>query len=282
MEVFTALRDALESEDGFLIGRNGQLELHVMIEETPIQDALLNRLELHAGIFPMPNKDIFASWRSESIKATQAADLLVTGWYKPLANLEAAALTSWQVRAKHIPLRSLEPYYEKPERQWTSLLRGQDVAVVSSFTKTAALQVKKATKIWGDKHVLYDDIRWHWIQTGHAPSVAQGSNEWPPHVSTWQEACDYVVGEVVKSGARVVLIGCGGLSMPIARMLKLRGHIVLVLGGAIQVLFGIKGQRWATHPIISTFWNSAWVWPSDQETPGAAGKIEGGCYWSSK
>jgi len=280
MEVFTALKTALESEDGFLIGRNGQLELSLMVGNSEIKDEYLNRLELHAGIFPMPSKQLFLAWREESIKATRAADMLVVGWYKPLAEVESAALNIWQVKAKHIPLRSLEPYYEPPEHQWTSLLKDQDVAVVTSFTKTASEQVKKgAYKIWGDRKVLDDSTRWHWIQTGHAPSVAKGTNEWPVEISTWQDAAKYIVGEVVKTGARIVLIGCGGLSMPIARMLALRGHIVIVMGGAIQVLFGIKGQRWATHPIISTFWNESWVWPSKEETPAGAALIEGGCYW---
>jgi hypothetical protein len=67
--------------------------------------------------------------------------------------------------------------------------------------------------------------------------------------------------------------------MPIAKMLKDRGVIAIVMGGAIQVLFGIKGRRWEKHPIISTFWNDAWVWPSEEETPAGAQIIEGGCYW---
>ena len=67
--------------------------------------------------------------------------------------------------------------------------------------------------------------------------------------------------------------------MPIAKMLKDRGVIAIVMGGAIQILFGIKGKRWESHSIISTFWNDEWVWPSASETPMAAKGVEGGCYW---
>ena len=83
----------------------------------------------------------------------------------------------------------------------------------------------------------------------------------------------------MKSGARFALIGCGGLGMPIAKMLKDRGVISIVMGGAIQILFGIKGKRWANHSVISKFWNDAWVWPLKEETPDMASSIEGGCYW---
>jgi hypothetical protein len=52
------------------------------------------------------------------------------------------------------------------------------------------------------------------------------------------------------------------------------------MGGAIQVLFGIRGNRWSSHPVISRFWNEAWVYPSLEETPGSAESVERGCYWS--
>ena len=30
------------------------------------------------------------------------------------------------------------------------------------------------------------------------------------------------------------------------------------MSGATQLLFGIKGKRWDTHPIISKLYNEAW------------------------
>jgi hypothetical protein len=85
--------------------------------------------------------------------------------------------------------------------------------------------------------------------------------------------------QVVQSGAKVALVGCGGLAMPLALRLKKSGIAVIVLGGAIQLLFGIKGKRWSHHPVISEFFNDWWISPSAEEIPGAATDIEGGCYW---
>jgi len=93
------------------------------------------------------------------------------------------------------------------------------------------------------------------------------------------EAVDWIVSEVVRQGSRFALIGCGGIGMLVALELKKRGVIAIVLGGAIQVLFGIKGSRWKNHPIISKFWNDFWVNPSETEKPNGANSIEGGCYW---
>jgi len=273
------IKSALESDSGALIGRNGTIELEQMIQVTP---GRLQILERNAGIFPVAVHSIFYRWQKESIEATKSADILAAGWYEPLKEAEAEAFERWNVRALQVPLRTLEPYYVEPEEQWTKLLEGHSVAVVTSFTETAKKQVNKAKAIWGSHGVLPSPgtVEWHWIQTGHPRSIAQGYNEWPDGIHLWSQAADYVVSEVIKSGARFALIGCGGLGKPIAKMLKDRGVIAIVMGGAIQVLFGIKGRRWENHPIISSFWNDAWVWPSKEETPGKAETIEGGCYWA--
>jgi hypothetical protein len=272
------IKAALESDRGALIGRNGTIELEQMIQVTP---GRLPILERNAGIFPIAVHSIFYQWQKESIEATKSADILAAGWYEPLKEAEALMLEKWNVKALQVPLRTLEPYYVQPEEQWTKLLEGHSVAVVTSFTETAKKQIEKGSAIWGSHGVLPspDSVDWHWIQTGHPSSLAQGQNEWPDRIHSWFQAANYVVREVMKSGARFALIGCGGLGMPIARMLKDRGVIAIVMGGAIQVLFGIKGKRWEKHPVISTFWNDAWVWPSKEETPGGADAIEGGCYW---
>lgn len=266
-----AINTALENDDGALIGRNGTIELECMI-----YSRTSSALENNAGIFPLSTAD---KWRTASIKATQSANVLVTGWYDPLKEAEAVALNTWGATPIQIPLRSLEPYYVESSMRWTRLLAGHRVAVVSSFTETAKVQVKNMAAIWPNTYMFPSDIEWSWIQTGHPPSVAQGRNEWPPHVTSWSDAVNHVVLEVIRSGARFALLGCGGLSMPIAKELKDRGIITLVLGGAIQVLFGIKGKRWAGHPFISKLWNQAWVWPSPNETPAGALGVEGGCYW---
>jgi len=273
------IKNALEADTGALIGRNGTIELEQMIGVNPER---LSILEKNAGIFPVAIHNIFYRWQKESIEATKSADILAAGWYEPLKEAEAAALEKWEVTAVKVPLRTLEPYYVEKEKQWSQLLEGQSVAVVTSFTETAKKQVQKGAKaIWGSHGVLPEVAEWHWIQTGHPRSIAQGRNEWPTGINSWSQAAEYVVAEVMKSGARFALIGCGGLGMPIAKMLKDRGVIAIVMGGAIQVLFGIKGRRWSTHPIISKFWNEKWVWPSQDETPGSAEVIEGGCYWGS-
>ena len=51
------------------------------------------------------------------------------------------------------------------------------------------------------------------------------------------------------------------------------------MSGATQLLFGIKGRRWDTHPQISKLYNPAWVRPAPAEQPTNKQAVEGGSYW---
>jgi hypothetical protein len=141
-------------------------------------------------------------------------------------------------------------------------------------------QLSIASSLWQDDYeTLLPNANWSFVRSYYSPVLAQGRCEWPQGVRSWMDAVAQLEQEILNTGARIVLLGCGGLAMPLAHRLKKRGIIAIVMGGAIQVLFGIKGRRWATHPVISNFWNAAWAQPSPHEIPGAASEIEGGCYW---
>ena len=271
-EICKVIQEALDSDDGALIGRNGTIELEQMISYNQYR---LSVLEMNAGIFPFT---VIPLWRIMSIEATSEADVLATGWYEPLKQVEQEALNEWKCKAIQIPLRSLEPYYVPSEDRWTRLLKGHTVSVVSCFTQTMAGQLENLDKLFPSE-VFPSDINWNWVQTGHPPRLAKGFNEWPSHIKNSIDAVEWIVSEVVRHGSRFALIGCGGIGMLVALKLKERGVIAIVLGGAIQVLFGIKGRRWENHSVISKFWNEHWVSPSEDETPAGCSAIEGGCYW---
>ncbi len=283
----TVLKEALETQRGALIGRNGTIELETLLfrlyEAAPNQSypqSLVRRLELHAGVWPSTKASV-DDWVFSLVEAIRLSDVLVAGWYAPLKFREEEALHQINVQAPRIPLRSLEPYYVPPEQRWTQLLAGNRVAVVSSFAETIVEQIDQKDLIWpvASESLLPTAVEWVPIRTGYAPALAQGIAEWPAEIQSWKHAVNSVVKQVIDSKARIALIGCGGLGMLIGCELKKKGVIAIVLGGATQVLFGIKGKRWETHSVISQFWNEAWVWPKPTETPGGASLIEGACYW---
>ena len=280
-----AIRRLLNLGEPFFVGRNGTIEIQTIQfflinrPKAPYPHVIRENIEKNAGIFPATDKSIDA-WCKTYIDGLDVLDGVAAGWYAPMKDFENRILFTAALSAFRCPLRSLEPYYVGTDLKWTHLLARKRVCVVSSFTKTIQRQLGSAT-IWTgeNKHLLPLSVDWCFAQTGYAPALALGKCGWPEGISSWREAVDMIVDTVVKSEASVALIGCGGLGMIIGAELKRRGISAIILGGAIQVLFGIKGTRWATHQTISKLWNDAWVWPAEDEVPSGAKLVEGGCYW---
>jgi hypothetical protein len=291
MELFEAailisdgIATALSQKKGFLVGRNGTIELEALLTYKEKQFLFQQQgkiLEKHAGVFPSTELS-HRHWIQQTEHAIQQTDLLVSGWFAPLAREEKPYLTRLGRNSIALPLRALEPYYVPMEMMWTQYLKYHKVAIVSSFAETAMKQIPKAKEIWGDRAsiLLPSEAEFIPIKTGYAPVLAKGRAEWPGNPVTWEAAVESLVQRVLDSGAEIVLIGCGGLGMILGNRLKQLGKVCIVMGGAIQVLFGIKGNRWETHSIISRFWNDAWVYPSEDEIPADSNSIEKGCYWN--
>lgn len=279
------IKEALANKKGALIGRFGTIEFQTLVTKNETEDMRLI-LERNAGIFPN-DKDLVQEWREAYTQAVKEADLLATGWYKPILKAEQVLLQEVGWNGQEIRLRSLEPYYVPSHLRWTNSLLERHVCVVSSFTETAKKQMEKGSKsIWGEEgsSLWPPTTRWSWVQTGYAPVLAKGRAGWSDvtegeEILSWKDAVHWIVQSVEKTGAEIVLLGCGGLAMVVGEELKRKGKVCIVLGGAIQVFFGICGERWKNHDFISKLWNEEWVWPSREETPAGAGEVEGGCYW---
>lgn len=255
-----AFRRALAEGTDLFIGRNGSTESEVMLG-SPIQ-VYEPYLEC-AGVWNNHEAYVEAA-RS----ATKAADLVASGWFEPVVDRERTFLGN----QPQFQLEELDP----TKNEYTRLLAELDVAVISPFAATIRRQYERRGEIWRDGR-LPTFASLTTIKTSFAPRIA-GSNaaaRWPPHIRQWQDAVAHIVDQV-PTNCRIVLVGCGAIGMLVAHRLKERGgHIVIVVGGVLQLLFGIKGRRWRGAP----FYNDAWTSPSRDETPAAKNMIEAGCYW---
>ena len=275
MEGAKLLCQYFSCEKPFLIGRNGTVELEVLLCND-IPNILANKLELHAGVFPSSHAE---SWRLDYLDALENCDVIAEGWYKPLAEKEKTLLDTLNVNRKSILLRNLEPYYVAAELRWTRYLAGKRVAIINSFATTCDEQTYMAKALWSDSEsLLPSSTTWVPIQTYYGPLVANGNAAWP-NATNYKEAVEDVVERTLKQKVSVAIIGCGGLGMIIGSQLKKAGVQCIVMGGATQILFGVKGTRWLNHDVISKFFNDAWVFPPSSCVPKNALRIEGGCYW---
>ena len=168
----------------------------------------------------------------------------------------------------------LEPWLASG-RPWSAALAGKKVLVIHPFESTIQEQYKRRELIFPNSEIL---PRFE-LKTLKAVQTLCGEKD--ERFDTWFEALDYMYEQALNIDFDVAIIGCGAYGMPLASKLKDAGKQAIHLGGATQLLFGIKGYRWENHypTKIATFFNDAWVRPLAEEKPSNARTVEKGCYW---
>lgn len=167
-------------------------------------------------------------------------------------------------------LAEMEPYdYEQP---WSRALAGKKVLVVHPFAKTIEAQYQKRKHLWANPDVL-PESELHTIKA--VQTIAGEKSEF----DTWFDALHYMEHQMDAIDYDIAIIGCGAYGFSLAAHAKRMGKKAIHLGGATQILFGIKGKRWDDMPDVNKFYNEYWVYPSSEETPKHKDRVEGGCYW---
>lgn len=286
------LAEYIKSGKVFCAGKIGTSELEVLwwyitnrsteTEKITYPQLVRKHICANAGIFP-PTDESIDDWAQAMIQTILPGMDIAVEWNPCMPLKECTVLNAYAPKSERIPLRSLEPYYEsEPDAIWTKALpAAAKVAVVSPFAASIAKQWEQRNAVWPSNRIWNPEAPTIVpMKCGFNPLFTKNSG-WPTAVREggWHTAVRYIVDTIMGSGARYAIVGAGALSLPIVYELKIRGISAIHLGGATQILFGIKGSRWITHSIISTFFNSAWVHPSPDEVPEHAHVIEGGCYW---
>lgn len=157
--------------------------------------------------------------------------------------------------------------------EWTSHLRGKKVLVIHPYERTIREQYKRRELLFPDKDIL-PEFELHTVKA--VQTVADQSDD---RFETWFEALDYMTNEAMKIDFDIALIGCGAYGLPLAARLKRNGKKAIHVGGCLQLLFGIRGERWDTRADYQKWFNDAWIRPDESEKPSGSEKVEGNCYW---
>jgi len=262
----------LKSAKPTAIGKLGAVETHAIqsfikykgnIEkwDTGIKMALYR----NAGVFPN-NNEVFSRFCLEFLESLKSLDLIAV-WYNPY---ESNIVRNYATNAKLAELRALEPYYHNDP--WSVHLENKKVLVIHPFNESIERQFQHREKIWQDERCLPN----FQLDTIRVPlSDALEKSEF----KDWFDALQYIKKEMSEKEFDVAIVGAGAYSLPIVAHAKKLGKFAIHLGGAAQILFGIKGGRWDSHEIGLRFYNNYWSRPLEEETPQNAAIIEKGCYW---
>ena len=255
------------SNQPFCIARIGETELRICQEfqnNLIYSDQAKTFAFQNAGIFPN-NKDTLDAFAKVYIDAIKNTDAIGV-WYNPG---EGKLLKRLGVNPSLFELRALESYYYS--EPWSAYLQGKKVLVVHPFKESILSQLKKRELLFDNKSILPNCE----IRVLKAVQSISGNSDFPD----WIAALMNMKSEISKIDFDVAIIGCGAYGLPLAEYCKSLGKQAIHMGGAVQILFGIKGKRWDDHPFIGKLYNEHWVRPLESEKAKNSEKVEGGTYW---
>ena len=240
------------------------------------EDNVKDQMTRWSGFFPSTEENLM-KFGEMMVEDSKLLDIL--GSWLPDEDI---LKKNYNLGFQYVSLRNLEPFWSK--LPWTRYLEGKRVVVVHPFAESIKNQYDNyRDKIFEDPKVLPTFSSFRVVKA--VQSLGGESN-----FETWFEALDYMKKEVEREDFDVCLIGCGAYGFPLAAYVKRMGKQAIHLGGALQLLFGIKGSRWENpnygvkewgipYGSYSSLINEFWVKPLIKDTPKNAKQVEGACYW---
>ena len=216
-----------------------------------------------SGVFPTSGADLY---RFGKTYVAALKDLDVLGVWGNRG--EQRVISTANDLNALVPLTSLAPL--ERDDSWTRVLEGRHVLVVHPFTDSISRQLSRLDDVWPDRRVPLADY-----ELLQAPQTLGGTGRWP----SWSAALNECSKKVTESGADIALIGAGAYGLPLAHAAYKSGKKTVLVGGALQLFFGIRGTRWDSIPAIQMLSNDTWVRPAETERPPGASKLERGAYW---
>lgn len=235
---------------------------------------LMGFMQTNAGFFPATEENLM-KFGEMMVEDSKQVDILGS-W------LSTEQYLNEQLKsASRVHLMQLEPFWgTKP---WSRALKGKRVLVVHPFSETIKTQYNKRHELFLKDETLPD---FEVLEVVRAVQSIGGESSY----KDWFDALNFMKSEIEKHDFDVCLVGCGAYGFPLAAHVKRMGKQAVHLGGALQLLFGIRGNRWEDPNYGVKEWgipsgtysgllNEYWVRPSKEEKPKIAGQVEGSCYW---
>ena len=276
----------IKSEQPFMVGRFGWTEIDTLVHYDNFlkmnsleklyewsltlrypfsKNCMLNDIHRQSGFYPISKKNI-ALFREEMVSSMERVDLLAS-WVKGECRYR-----EYMPNVKVCKLDFIEPYLS--ENPWSEALEGLKVLIIHPFTDSIYDQyTQNRFNIFKDKKVLPKFE----LKLVKAPQTLPGDSY---SFSNWFETLDALTDEIYQIDFEIALIGCGAYGFPLASRIKKFGKKSIHLGGATQLMFGIKGKRWDQQPLFMNLYNEFWKYPTVHEKPKGYFGIDRGCYWA--
>lgn len=266
---------AIARGDGYAAGKLGNSEIALLyapiflqrtldpIKRRAFQTSLAYQSSKFAGLFP-PTDEFLSRYVAFDIAHTRNLDCI--GLFQERPAMEAEVIREHGLRAKLIPYRDQEPDRSVPDapgRCYLPFLRGRRLLLVSSHARFLRDRANQETfeSVWAKTGKK-------WFHPSHVEAVEfpygfsrATHDRYPDSLALFSE----IAAEIARREFDVALIAAGGLGIPVASFIKSLGKVALSLGGHLQALFGVQGERWRSQP----GWQERYVTPAWTDLPPA-------------
>lgn len=277
-EFNSIIKEKICANEPFFCCRYGATELTTVFTRVlhregivdKISEAQLKRLKTSSGVFP-EKEDVYLKFGDEYISAFSEADL--NAYWGSLLMEEYVIQNYFRKDCIQYAMRALEPFsYNEP---WTMALHGKKVLIVHPFAELIESQYQNRHAIFPDKEILPD------CDLVTVKAIQSSGNTCPEGIKDWFEALDILYNRCMEKDFEVALVSCGSYAVPLAAKLKQVGKKVIIPGGMMQLMFGIKGARWEeSRPDIVAMYNDAWVRAGETYAVKDSKKmVDGAAYW---
>lgn len=217
-----------------------------------------------SGFYPTTD-EMLAKFSVLMLEDMGQIDLL--GSWRKLENRLIEYLPPGLIR---IPLDDLLPFFH--QNPWSEALAGKKVLLIHPFEESIQQQYAKRRLLFQDARILPDFE----LKTFKAVQSLLGNKN---GFDDWFAALDWMIGQINQIDFDIAIIGAGAYGFPLAAHVKRMGKKAVHLGGATQLLFGIRGKRWDDDPHLQLLYNEHWARPQSQEAPKNFQLLEKGAYW---
>lgn len=267
-----AIRGLLARNAPSMIARFGATEIKAVlwphlpwVVKRIAQRRVISNMMVASGFFP-PSPAAIERFSALMYEDMRQLDLLGS-WRR-----EEYLLRKELLNVTRVPLTALEPYLSA--QPWSESLEGRKVLVVHPFSRTIESQYNN------HRQQLFDDTRvlpkFGSLATIQAVQTIAGNKS---QYKDWFAALESMKVAMDALDYEVVILGCGAYGFPLAAHAKRLGKHAVHLGGATQILFGIKGARWDANPQVARLYNRWWVRPAPEERVSGMNRVENACYW---
>jgi hypothetical protein len=268
-----AIKRALSMRSNLLVGRIGSVEMNVINRylwrrQLPLisyAGPLRHQIQLNAGVFPASDADLdkFAKFYLECVDDID----IFCAWF---IRGETRIIREHKFDAVTV-LPALEAFsFEAP---WSLNLRDKRILLVTPFVDTIKQQLDRLSLIWG--YDLFPGVEFSFVRYPHSQLLM--SDDRPAR--HWFDILGEAQAQIDDAPFDIGFVGAGAATLPLARYMKTIGKTGIAMGGALQLLFGVRGRRWDADPRFSRYFNQYWTRPLEQETPPKFRYIESGAYW---